>query len=87
MTMTDDTNTTTEPQTTHATAPQAPLLVDAKGLAAMLGIGRSHVHELRLSGRLPEPVYLGRSVRWSAEELRRWIDAGCPAKERWLQIK
>jgi len=29
------------------------------------------------------PVRLGRAVRWRAEELRAWVEKGCPPRARW----
>lgn len=37
-----------------------------------------HVENLVRSGRMPPPVYLGRSPRWKRAELLNWINDGCP---------
>ncbi|HUU97656.1 MAG TPA: hypothetical protein VM487_18120 [Phycisphaerae bacterium] len=60
------------------------LLVDSDEAAAMCGISRTMWWGLHSSGRVPAPVRLGRRTLWSVEELRGWIGAGCPARERWL---
>ena len=60
-----------------------PILLDAKGAAALLAVGKTHLYGLLASGRLPRPVRLGRAVRWRADELRAWTAAGCPSAERW----
>jgi len=65
----------------------APLLLSAVEAARACGVSRSSWYGLLSSGRVPLPVRLGRSVRWSAEELRRWTEAGCPSRERWLTMK
>lgn len=31
-------------------------------------------------GELPEPLRLNRTVRWRADEIQLWIDAGCPPR-------
>lgn len=37
-----------------------------------------HVENLVRSGRMPAPVYLGRSPRWQRRVLLDWIESGCP---------
>lgn len=60
-----------------------PLLVDAAGVASVLCISRTSLFGLLASGRLPLPVLrVGRLVRWSVDQLRAWIGAGCPPRER-----
>ena len=34
-------------------------------------------------GQIPRPVRIGRSIFWRADELRAWIDAGCPRRQDW----
>ena len=60
-----------------------PLLVDAAEACRLLNIGRSLFFSLKSAGRLPDPVHLGRAVRWGREELRAWVAAGCPPREVW----
>ena len=67
----------------HTTPPEPALLLDARQVAAMLKIGVSTLYKLHASGRVPEPVRLGASVRWRRAELVAWTAAGCPARGRW----
>ena len=60
-----------------------PLLLDARATAKLLSIGRTKLYTLDISGRLPSPVRLGRSVRWNAAELAAWTAAGCPSRASW----
>lgn len=72
-------------QEAHPPVPE-PLLVDAAGVGALLGISRNMVWKLHSTGRLgPLPVRLGRCVRWRLRELRTWVEAGCPARDQWLR--
>jgi len=72
------------PQVATGLAPE-PLLVDAAGLAVLLGCSRRHVQAMDSSGRLgPRSIALGRSRRWSVDEVRRWIALGCPSRGAWL---
>jgi predicted DNA-binding transcriptional regulator AlpA len=63
------------------------ILLDAKRAAAMLGIGRAHLYALHGSGRLPLPIHLGRRTLWRADELKNWVQAGCPNRQRWIAMK
>lgn len=37
---------------------------------------------LNSSGRIPRPIHLGRRTLWSVEELRVWVAAGSPGRDR-----
>jgi predicted DNA-binding transcriptional regulator AlpA len=65
----------------------APLLVDAREAAALCGVSRAHWLALNSSGRVPMPVRLGRRVLWPVAELTAWIEAGCPARDRWTALR
>lgn len=58
-------------------------LLSVKDVARTLSLSARSVWKLLSSGRLPQPVRLGRSVRWRADELTAWMDAGCPPRDRW----
>ena len=74
-------STTTNPEAS------ASWLLTAAEVAQRMKVCQRHLWALLASGRLPRPVRLGRSVRWRAAELRCWIDAGCPALDRWEAVK
>jgi predicted DNA-binding transcriptional regulator AlpA len=60
------------------------LLLSGPDVSRRLGIGISHLHGLRRAGQLPlTPIRLGRAVRFRADELARWVAAGCPAAAKW----
>jgi predicted DNA-binding transcriptional regulator AlpA len=59
------------------------LLVDARAAARLCGVSRSHFLAMHSAGKVPLPVRLGRRTLWRAAELAAWIDAGCPARDRW----
>lgn len=63
------------------------LLLSAAEAAAVLGISRSQLYALHSSGRLPLPLKLGRRTLFLFEELKSWTHAGCPSREKWMQIK
>ncbi len=60
-----------------------PLLLSARQVADLLGIGLSTFWRLHSSGRTPAAVRLGRCTRWRRDEIQRWIFADCPARDRW----
>lgn len=64
-----------------------PVLVDAVGAAAMLGISTSMFHRLLSSGRIgPQKISFGsKCVRFSVQEIREYSRAGCPAKVDWAR--
>jgi predicted DNA-binding transcriptional regulator AlpA len=57
-------------------------------LARALVISRAQVWKLLRAGRLPGPVRNGEAVpRWSYDELRDWVRAGCPDRTQWGVMK
>jgi prophage regulatory protein len=64
-----------------------PLVVDARRLAEMLGVGIRTVRAWDASGRIPAPVRVGGSVRWRLDEIRAWVSAGCPTRGVWERIR
>lgn len=58
---------------------QSPALLSAESVAQMLQVSVRTVWRLRSSGQLPHPVQVGGSIRWRADEVCAWIEAGCPA--------
>lgn len=49
------------------------LLLRPDEVAQMLGISRSGVYLMICRGEIPGAIRMGRSVRVSADSLRRWI--------------
>lgn len=39
------------------------------------------------AGRVPEPMRIGRSLRWARREVLEWISAGMPSGEEWAARK
>ena len=65
-----------------------PLAVDAATVAKMLHVSLRHLRRMDASGKLgPHGLRFGRSVRYSVEEVRRWLEAGAPDRATWDQIK
>jgi len=51
------------------------LLVDDKGAAAMLDMGRSTFREKVRIGLMPQPVRIGGLTRWRVADLRRFVES------------
>lgn len=51
--------------------------VDAVACASRLGISKRHWIRMVDAGKAPQPVKLGRLVRWSLNSLTSWEAAGC----------
>ena len=59
------------------------LLVDAATVAKLLSISTGTIYALSRTQRFPKPIRLGRAARWNLNELRAWVNCGCPARFRW----
>jgi len=73
--------------TAEPTPQVEPLLLNAKQVAATLGIGESTIWQLHAGGKLPLPIKLNRRTLWAAEELRDFVRAGCPQRQKWLAMR
>jgi predicted DNA-binding transcriptional regulator AlpA len=62
-------------------------LVDARIAARLCSVGKTLWFKLHSSGRCPMPVKLGRRTLWNIQELRAWVDAGCPCRLTWETMK
>jgi len=67
---------------THQTTPER-MTLPAVGVADALGISTRQIWKMLAAGRLPEPIRLGRCVRWRLDEIRAWVAAGCPVRAEW----
>jgi predicted DNA-binding transcriptional regulator AlpA len=61
------------------------LLIDARTFACLLNVSQRHVWRLLDEKAIPEPVRLGRLVRWRLPEILEWIEASCPPQEVWVR--
>lgn len=57
------------------------LLINSKEAAKLLKVSPRTLWRMQTSGEMPAPIRLGRAVRWSAEVLKKWVEAGCPPIE------
>jgi predicted DNA-binding transcriptional regulator AlpA len=65
-----------------------PLLLDARQAAALCGVSPATWYRMAAAGCCPAPLRLSRGcVRWRSEELRRWVEAGCPDRRTWNAMR
>ena len=58
-----------------------PLLISVNELARILTISPRSIWRRLSCGEFIKPVRLGSSVRWRLQEVRSWIDDGCPPQD------
>ena len=59
------------------------LLISAKQAAEMCGKSLRTWRAWDAAGWIPRPVRIGRSTLWRIQELRAWIETGCPRRDEW----
>jgi len=65
-----------------------PLLVSPSEAARLLGISRSLLYQFISDGRFGiVPISFGRKRLYRVQELREYVQAGCPQAEKWQQMK
>lgn len=53
-------------------------LLDVNQIATMIGVSGRTVYRLADHKKMPRPLKIGVLNRWRAQEVRDWIDDGCP---------
>ena len=66
---------------------QTTQLLNAKTLGQMLALSKRQVFRLNSCGKIPAPIRIGGSVRWSAAEISAWLAAGAPDRRTWEAMK
>lgn len=59
------------------------LMIDARQIGALLSVCLRTVRIWDSTGKLPQPVRIGKCVRWRRSEINDWIAAGCPPRAEW----
>lgn len=57
-------------------------MINAEQFARILGVSRRTLWRLLSAGKLVEPIRFGGSTRWRSDDVRRWIDNGCPSDDK-----
>ena len=62
------------------------LLVNIDQAAKLIGVGRTLFYSMHSTGQLgPVPIRFGRRILWRVDELKRWVQAGCPKRHQWIK--
>jgi len=61
----------------------AGLLIDTKTFARLLSISSRTLSRLIDLKAVPQPVNLGRLIRWRLADVLEWIEADCPSQQSW----
>lgn len=61
----------------------AGLLIDSKTFARLLNVSYRTLYRLIDLKAVPQPVHLGRIIRWRIDEVLEWIEADCPRQNNW----
>lgn len=59
------------------------LLIDTNQVAHLLKVCQKTVWTMHTQGRMPQSIRIGSAVRWGYEEIRQWVEAGCPQRDEW----
>jgi prophage regulatory protein len=70
-------------ESNHRSQRPMPLLLTAAEAAALCARSVRTWHTWNAAGFIPKPIRIGRSTLWRADELRAWVAAGCPCREKW----
>ena len=68
--------------TATAVSPTDPILLDIRAVARLLSCSPRHVARLADGGRLPQPIKLGRLIRWRRADLDAFLAKSCPTESR-----
>lgn len=77
----------TEPPLASAAFDTGPQCLDARGVADALRVSVRSIRRLDDAGKLPEPLRLGGSKRWLAEDIHDWLRAGAPPRRQWSAMR
>ena len=58
-------------------------LLTAKAVGEMLSLSKKQIFRLSSCGKLPKPLRIGGSVRWSENTISQWLSAGAPDRKTW----
>ena len=62
-------------------------LLDAKTFGQRLSLSKRQIFRLNSCGKIPAPIRIGGSVRWSEDEIVDWLAVGAPDRRTWEAMK
>jgi predicted DNA-binding transcriptional regulator AlpA len=72
---------------TKGEAALAPLLLRAPEAAALCHTSLRTWRAWDAAGKVPSAIRIGRSTFWRPEDLRAWVEAGCPDRATWEAVQ
>jgi hypothetical protein len=65
------------------------LMLNTAGMAEFLSFPAKKLSHLVYTDRIPLPcrLGLGKCCRWSVLELLEWVEAGCPRRAKWIELR
>jgi excisionase family DNA binding protein len=57
------------------------LLIDSREAARLLNVSPRTLYQMYTDGTMPPPIRIGRAIRFSLDALKKWVEAGCPARK------
>jgi len=60
-----------------------PLLLSTREVAKLLRVSDRTLFRMHTEGEMPKPIRIGRAVRWGRDEIKAWVDNGCPPVSEW----
>lgn len=67
-----------QPRSSSGAFSITPILLTTQEAAALCRVSPNHWARLVQAKKAPQPIRMGRSVRFPREVLIRWIKEGCP---------
>lgn len=56
-------------------------LLSAQAVGEMLSLSKRQIFRLNSCGKIPAPIRVGGSVRWSESTISAWLRAGAPDRK------
>ena len=73
---------------TPGTSPRpSRLLLRAEDAAALCSTSTRTWRTWGTIGKIPRPIHIGRIPFWRYDELKAWVEAGCPNRVTWDAIR
>jgi len=63
------------------------LLIDIQEVARLLGVSVKTARRMDSRGKLPLSITPCKTKRWRLEEVKRWVNAGCPGRLKWENMR
>lgn len=63
-------------------AGRPPKIYTVKDIARILQFDYATIYRMHKSGKLPEPLSLGPSLRWNGWHIDEWMEAGCQLQKK-----